>query len=96
MRRSILPIMYIVAMLGLGLVAPIAMADPDNQANATVSFDAWQTGPALAPPPVEELDRSPINSPAGRNDHQLLPQEVKIKAGGAVNFRYARWADPDQ
>jgi hypothetical protein len=61
MRRSILPIMYIVAMLGLGLSAPIAMADTDNQPNATVSFGAWQTGPALGPPPVDELDRSPIN-----------------------------------
>jgi hypothetical protein len=70
----------------LGLSAPIAMADTDNQANATVSFGAWQTGPALGPLPVDELDRSPINSPASRNEHQLLPQEVKIKAGGAVNF----------
>jgi hypothetical protein len=104
MRRSTLPIMYIVAMLGLGLSAPIAMADTDNQANATVSFGAWQTGPALGPLSVDELDRSPINSPASRNEHQQLPQEIKIKAGGAVNFIiggfhqvivYDNWTQPD-
>lgn len=51
-------------------------------ANATVSFGAWPTDPAL--------DRFPdkgAGPPAFKpNVHQLIPFEVKIKAGGSVNF----------
>ncbi|HEY7286170.1 MAG TPA: hypothetical protein VH497_12040 [Vicinamibacterales bacterium] len=45
---------------------------------ATVSFGQWD----LATP----LDRFPNNSPRTRNNHHLIPNEVKIKAGGSVNF----------
>jgi plastocyanin len=50
------------------------------KANAIVSFGQWQTDPPL--------DRFPINvaNDRTRNEHQLIPDEVKIKAGGAVNF----------
>jgi hypothetical protein len=82
MRQSTLSIMGLVAMLCLGLAAPLAMAiDPPIDgplANATVSFGEWQTDPSL--------DRFPINSPAGRNEHRVLPNTATIKAGGAVNF----------
>lgn len=48
-------------------------------ANATVSFGAWPTDPAL--------DRFVISTaPQIPNVHQLTPHEVKIKAGGSVNF----------
>src|SRR5512134_422557 len=48
-------------------------------ASATVSFGAWPTAPAL--------DRFPnLVAPAKPNVHQLIPNEVKIKAGGNVNF----------
>jgi hypothetical protein len=86
MRHSTLSIICIVAMLFIGLAAPLAMADDGRQANATVSFGAWQTGPAAGPPPVLELDRFPNFSPRLRNQHQLIPNVVKIKAGGSVNF----------
>src|SRR6267378_597896 len=86
MRHSTLSIMYLVAMLCLGLAAPLAMADDGHQASATVSFGQWQTGPAAGPPPVLELDRFPNLSPRLRNNHQLIPNEVTIKAGGSVNF----------
>ena len=86
MRRSTLSIMCLVAMLCLGLAAPLAMADDGRQASATVSFGQWQTGPAAGPPPVLELDRFPNLSPRTRNNHQLIPNEVTIKAGGSVNF----------
>ncbi len=47
-------------------------------ASATVSFGQWSAAP---------LDRFPnLNAPVVRNQHQLIPNEVKIKAGGAVNF----------
>ena len=47
-------------------------------ANATVSFGQWQTSPPL--------DRFPNASPADRNQHELLPNEVRIRKGGAINF----------
>src|SRR5258708_14556887 len=48
-------------------------------ANATVSFGQWPTDPPL--------DRFPnLGAPGLPNAHQLLPNEVKIKAGGGVDF----------
>jgi plastocyanin len=48
-------------------------------ANATVSFGQWPTDPPL--------DRFPdLGAPGKPNGHQLIPNEVKIKAGGTVNF----------
>jgi hypothetical protein len=47
-------------------------------ANATVSFGQWQTDPPL--------DRFPDLNPIPRNQHQLVPNEAIIKAGGSVNF----------
>lgn len=48
-------------------------------ANATVSFGQWPTDPPL--------DRFPnLGAPGIPNGHQLIPNEVKIKAGGSVNF----------
>jgi plastocyanin len=78
MRRSTLSVACLVALLFLGLAAPLAMADDDRPANATVSFGAWQTDPPL--------DRFPNFSSGARNQHQVIPKRVKIQAGGAVNF----------
>ena len=47
-------------------------------ASATVSFGQWD----LSTP----LDRFPNKSDRTRNNHRLLPGEVTIDAGGAVNF----------
>ncbi|HEY7495439.1 MAG TPA: hypothetical protein VIH59_30570, partial [Candidatus Tectomicrobia bacterium] len=85
MRHSTLSIICVVAMLCIGLAAP--MADDNRRANATVSFGAWQTEPpfdrtlpTLSPPSTQgPNDRT-------RNEHQLIPNEVKINAGGSVNF----------
>jgi plastocyanin len=45
--------------------------------NATISFGQWRL----------PLDRFPNTSPPGpAGQHQVIPAEVKIKAGGAVNF----------
>jgi plastocyanin len=51
-------------------------------ARATVSFGAWPVGTVEAP-----LDRTvtPL-APVAPNVHALLPQQVTIKEGGAVNF----------
>ena len=48
-------------------------------ATATMSFGAWPTDPAL--------DRFVVSTaPQKPNVHQVIPHEVKIKAGGSVNL----------
>lgn len=50
-------------------------------ASATVSFGNWSAG--LDP----ALDRFPnLGAPVKPNGHQLIPNEVMIRAGGTVNF----------
>jgi hypothetical protein len=50
-------------------------------ATSTVSFGQWSAG--LETP----LDRFPdVGAPVKPNGHQLIPYQVKIKAGGTVNF----------
>ena len=78
MRRSTLSIIGLVAMLFLGSAAPLALADDRHPTNATVSFGAWQTDPPF--------DRFPDSSPGDRNQHQVIPQQISIKAGDVVNF----------
>jgi plastocyanin len=56
------------------------MADDGSPAKATVSFGQW-----LTDPPLDRFPPSPSNDRL-RNEHQLIPHQVKIKAGGAVNF----------
>jgi len=75
------------AVVASGLVTPVeAQGSSSHQhelmtgplASATVSFGQWQTTPPL--------DRFPSVSDRTRNQHQLTPGEVTIKAGGSVNF----------
>jgi plastocyanin len=47
-------------------------------AEATVSFGQW--------PADSTVDRMRVANPGNRNSHQLIPNEVKIQAGGSVNF----------
>jgi plastocyanin len=46
--------------------------------NATVSFGAWKTTPAY-----DRMNQPPA---AANNQHEMIPQIAKIKAGGSVNF----------
>ena len=78
MARSTPSSIGLVAILSIGLVVPSAVAIDGPLASATVSFGQWRTDPPL--------DRFPNLSDRLRNEHQLIPSEVKIKAGGAVNF----------
>ena len=78
MRRSTLSIICLVAMLFLGIAAPLALADDRRPTNATVSFGAWQTDPPF--------DRFPNSFPGTRNQHQVIPEQVRIKAGDVVNL----------
>jgi plastocyanin len=85
MKRSILAMIAILTFCGIGLIASSAMAADAPPgidgplANATVSFGQWVTDP-----PLDRL----LGNPAGGagNNHELLPNVVTIKAGGAVNF----------
>jgi plastocyanin len=81
MRYSTLSIIGVVAMFFIGLGAPSVIAIDGPLANATVSFGAWQTDP-----PFDRALSTPGPNDRTRNEHELLPKEVKIKAGGAVNF----------
>jgi plastocyanin len=64
--------------LTLCLISAPAFAIDGPRSNATVSFGAWMTSPSL--------DRFPNSSPPPTNHHELIPNEVTIKAGGSVNF----------
>lgn len=66
------------AILALSLASAPALAIDGPMSNATVSFGAWMSSPPL--------DRFPNNSPPPTNHHELIPNEVTIKAGGSVNF----------
>jgi hypothetical protein len=102
MRRSTLLITCLVAILCIGLAAPLAKADrghrgdDDRRANATISFGQWQTPlpPPAVSPQTNPLDRFPNLSPRDRNNHQLIPNEVKIKVGGSVNFIISGFHQP--
>jgi hypothetical protein len=67
-----------VAMLFLFPTTPVAMDIDGRLTNTTVSFGQWQTAPAL--------DGFPNSSPADRNNHELIPENVKIPPDGAINF----------
>lgn len=86
---------------GLGAAALVTLATPGHAraeakpgtrhdhgpisgplATATVSFGAWSSG----------IDRFPNRGASARlpnNVHALIPNEVKIKAGGTVNYNIA-------
>ncbi len=55
-----------------------AANEDDVQDNATVSFGGWMTSPVL--------DRFPNENPRTANHHALIPERVRIKVGGTVNF----------
>jgi plastocyanin len=69
---------------GVGVAAGMAAAQHSHQtisgplSSATVSFGQWRTDPPL--------DRFPNASPGSGNVNAIIPNEVQIKAGGAVNF----------
>jgi hypothetical protein len=78
MKRLRLAIFGLVSMLALGFTPLSAQADNSPLSNASVSFGAWMTVPAL--------DRFPDVSPREANHHELIPRQIRIKAGGTVNF----------
>jgi plastocyanin len=84
MKRSITLMIGILTFCGIGLIASSATAADGPLANATVSFGQWDPNdPDLS----SALDRL-VGDPAagvGVND-TLIPDNVTIKAGGAVNF----------
>lgn len=86
MIRLTLSLVFILTFCGTGSIVTSAMAIDGPLANATVSFGQWMSGDPDAVPPVPPLDRYPNNSPAGANNHELIPNVAKIKQGGSVNF----------
>ena len=72
--------------LVLALAVPSAVAIEGPNVQATVSFGQWKTDPVF--------DRFTVPNIISQNNHQLIPQEVKIKAGGAVNFIISGFHEP--
>lgn len=78
---------FVTSVLATGLAAPAFAAKQEHDhpkplsgplANAVVSFGAWKTDP-----PFDRITQPPEPP---RNVHLLLPNEARIKAGGAVSF----------
>src|SRR5918995_6658280 len=87
MKARKVPLIFTVIMIGLGVFASFVNAKDGPLANATVSFGQWNPNdPDLLPAEVP-LDRL-LGDPAmcRGNNHELIPNTVKIKEGGAVNF----------
>jgi plastocyanin len=79
MSRKALYVTCVAAVFALGSLAyGSRSANQGALSNATVNFGSWMTMPPL--------DRFPNASPIAANHHEILPNEVKIKAGGSVSF----------
>ena len=89
MKRMTLSLICVLTVIGIALSASSAMADDNNERrdNATVSFGQWDPNdPDLLPAEVP-LDRLLGDPAMGRgNNHELIPNTVKIKEGGSVSF----------
>lgn len=86
MRHSPSSLVLLAALLFMALAVPSAGAIDGPLSQATVSFGQWQTDPSL--------DRFTVPNDRTRNDHFLIPQEVQIRAGGAVNFIISGFHEP--
>jgi plastocyanin len=80
MTRKTLLVVCMTALLVIGLLAPGSgvTAHEGPLSSATISFGSWMTAPSL--------DRFPSQSPRLANHHELIPNQVTIRAGGTVNF----------
>jgi plastocyanin len=75
----------LVVLVLIALVVP-AVATDHGKVQATVSFGQWKTDPPF--------DRFTVPNVITQDNHQLIPQEVKVKAGGAVNFIISGFHEP--
>ena len=76
--------LFLIGIVSFGAIAVNITASFGAEAleNKTVSFGQWQPAP---PPGLDRLTKNP-SGPGPGNVHQLDPQVVTIRAGGAVNF----------
>jgi plastocyanin len=85
MQRPALLLVVFLIFLGVALGSSTAAAQNANQnknkGNVTVSFGQWIADPAA---PLDRLAGNPTGGVG--NNHELLPNLVRIRAGGAVNF----------
>jgi plastocyanin len=87
MKPSITWMISILTFCGICLTGSAAMAVDGPLANATVSFGQWDPNDPDLLPAEKPLDRLVGDPPMGRGvSDTLIPDNVTIKAGGAVNF----------
>lgn len=86
MKRSIISLISILTFCGVALVAASAMADDDDRRrlSATVSFGQWEPNDPDLLSPLNRLLGDPAMGVG--NNHELIPDLVKITEGGSVNF----------
>ena len=85
MKRSIISLIGILTFSAIAQTASSAMAD-NKDGNVTVSFGLWDPNDPDLSSPLDRLVGDPTVPPgAGVNDI-LIPDNVTIKAGDAVNF----------
>ena len=87
MKRSITLMIGILTFCGIGPIASSATAADGPLANATVSFGQWDPNDPDLLPAEKPLNRLLADPGMGRGvNDALIPDNVTIKAGGAVNF----------
>jgi hypothetical protein len=87
MKRSITWMIGILTFCGIGLTGSAAMAVDGPLANATVSFGQWDPNDPNLLITEKPLDRLVGDPGMGRGvSDTLIPDNVTIKEGGAVNF----------
>jgi hypothetical protein len=88
MKRITFSLICVLTFIGIALSVSSAMADDrDRDGNTTVSFGQWDPNDPDLLPTERPLDRFLADPGMGRgNNHEVLPNLVKIKEGDSVSF----------
>jgi plastocyanin len=88
MKRLTFSLICVLTFIGIALSASLATADDrDRGGNATVSFGQWDPNAPNLLDTEKPLDRLLADPGMGRgNNHEVLPNFVKIKEGDSVSF----------
>ena len=88
MKRITFSLICVLTFVGIALSVSLATADDrDRDGNTTVSFGQWDPNDPDLLPTERPLDRFLADPGMGRgNNHEVLPNLVKIKEGDSVSF----------
>jgi len=87
MKRMTFSLIYALTFIGIALSASSVMADDWRRDNVAISFGLWDPNKSDLLPTEKPLDRLVADPGMGRGVNDIIvPNEVTIKEGGAVNF----------